>query len=280
MDLVISDIHADISALDAILDVTTSQEFQQKFGKFSRIINLGDLLERGTHPKEVISRINSLSKIFPLESIMGNHDEAFLYRKTVSGSSLESIDAHNHISENDLLFFKENKDGTFGRQEFVDKKNKLMCVHGGPLNPKKIIPKNIENDTWLYQKTWQRITQEKSGFFSHFGYHYTPSSAFAEVENHLNNFLILCGHQHEEALFIKFQSRTQNMLPSVTTNTEKIQNYFLSRKEIPIDSDKNYIIRLGLGGPEGYYGVGEAKPHFAILQDNPRKAILFTIGNQ
>ena len=44
MDLVFSDIHADIDALDLIIDVVASYEFIQKYGQVSRIINLGDVL--------------------------------------------------------------------------------------------------------------------------------------------------------------------------------------------------------------------------------------------
>ena len=47
MDLVFSDIHADINGLDLIIETVSSNEFVKKYGPFSRIINLGDLLERG-----------------------------------------------------------------------------------------------------------------------------------------------------------------------------------------------------------------------------------------
>ncbi len=95
MDLVISDIHADISALDTIIDVTTSADFKIKYGEISRIINLGDVLERGTNPKQVLEKIMELSKNYPVISVIGNHDEAFLYKRPVSGSSFESIIAHD-----------------------------------------------------------------------------------------------------------------------------------------------------------------------------------------
>jgi hypothetical protein len=42
LDLVFSDIHADIDALDTILKIATSNEFNKKYGNFERIINLGD----------------------------------------------------------------------------------------------------------------------------------------------------------------------------------------------------------------------------------------------
>jgi hypothetical protein len=31
------------------------------------------------------------------------------------------------------------------------------------------------------------------------------------------------------------------------------------------------LIKVGLGGPEGYYGTGEANSHFGIIQDDPKK---------
>jgi predicted MPP superfamily phosphohydrolase len=81
LDLVFSDIHADINALDLIIDTVSSNEFIKKYGSFSRIINLGDLLERGIHPKEVILKLKSLEKNYPIFSVMGNHDEGFLSDK-------------------------------------------------------------------------------------------------------------------------------------------------------------------------------------------------------
>ena len=138
MDLVISDIHADISGLNTIIDLTTSTDFKKKYGEISRILNLGDVLERGTNPKQVLEKIMELSKNYPVISVIGNHDEAFLYGRQISGSSLESTSAHNSLTEEDLSFFKKNQDNTFGDQEFLDKKTSLLCVHGGPLDPKKL----------------------------------------------------------------------------------------------------------------------------------------------
>src|SRR5690348_7587812 len=128
MDLVFSDIHADLNALELIISTASSDEFVKKYGSFSRIINLGDLLERGIYPKQVIAKLRSLEKNYPIFSVMGNHDEGFLSGKKVSASSFESMDAHNNLDTEDLSFFKQNKDGTFGNQEFIDAKNGLFCV--------------------------------------------------------------------------------------------------------------------------------------------------------
>ncbi len=277
MDLVISDIHADISALNTIIDLVTSADFKKKYGEISRILNLGDVLERGTHPKQVLEKMVTLSKNYSVISVIGNHDEAFLYGRKVSGSSTESIDAHHYLTEEDLVFFKKNQDDTYGSQEFLDKNNNLLCVHGGPIDPKKITPKNAGSDAWLYQKSWQRLSDEGYEFFSHAGYHYNASSAFEEVKAKAKNPIILCGHQHMETALKQNKEGIQEILSKIKLQTEKLSNFIVEKKEIQIESCSNYLIRVGLGGPEGYHGIGAAKSHFGIIQHNPKKVILFEI---
>ncbi len=277
MDLVFSDIHADFNALETILQVATSNDFTKRYGKFSRVINLGDVLERGTQPKQVLHKLQSLEKNYPIHSVIGNHDEAFLYKRIVSGSSIESLIAHEDLSTDDLSFFPQNKDHTFGQQEYVDKKNGLVCVHGGPLDPKKITPKNAHDESWLYQRSWQRLSEEDFEYFSYYGYHYKASSAFIEAKNHLSNFVILCGHQHTEAAIMQ-DKNIKEIFSLLKTRQEKLSGFVLEKKEIEIEKSNNYLIRLGLAGPEGYYGVGSATPHFGIVQYNPKKVILFTVN--
>lgn len=278
MDLVFSDIHADIDALDLIIDTVSSNEFVKKYGSFSRIINLGDLLERGIYPKQVILKLQSLQKNYPIFSVIGNHDEGFLSGKKVSASSFESMDAHEKLTDEDRSFFKQNNDGTFGNLEYVDTKNGLFCVHGGPLDPKKITPKNADSEAWLYQRNWQRLTDEGFEFFHYHGYHYKASSAFNEVEKHVNNHIILCGHQHMEAAITNRGGKIHEIYSKIKPKNEKISGHVLESKEIEIDQTSDYLIRLGLGGPAGYYGVGSSVPHFAIIQYNPKKVILFTVN--
>ena len=275
MDLVFSDIHADIFGLESILDMASSDGFVKKYGSFSRIINLGDILERGTHPKEVISKLQSLEKNYPVISVMGNHDEAFLYNRLVGGNSIESMNAHAKLTGDEMAFFKQNKDGTFGIQQFIDKKNKMLCVHGGPLDPKKITPKDARSTSWLYQRPWQRLTSEDAEFISYSGYHYVASSAFGEAKN-LQCNVILCGHQHSETVIVQ-DGKINEVYPSLKVTKEKISKHVIEKREIEIKSSLNYLIRLGLGGPEGNYGAVNGDYHFGIVQYNPTKVILFTV---
>jgi predicted phosphodiesterase len=272
MDLVFSDIHADIDGLETILKIALSSEFEEKYGKISRIINLGDLLERGTDPKEVLQKMKELSKTLPIISVMGNHDESVLYKKSISGSSYASMRAHGLLSEQDLEFFHQNKDGTFGEQQIIDMKNKILCVHGGPLDPHKITKHG--NDPWLYQKTWQRLSEENNEFYSYYGYHYKASSAFEEGKTKLENFIILCGHQHIEAAIQQTKNEITNIWPFQPI-TEKIESFVMQKREFKIDKNSNYLFRVGLGGPQGHHSGGFAKPHFGIIQHDPKKVILF-----
>ncbi len=278
MDLVFSDIHADIEALNLILKVVTSNEFKEKYGAFSRILNLGDVLERGTHPKQVLKELKNLQKNYPVISVMGNHDEAFLYGRRVSGSSLESLDAHSSLTETDTDFFQKNKDDSYGQQEFVDKKNGLICVHGGTLDSNKITPPDAGTEAWLYQKSWQRLSEEDFEFFSYTGFHYKASSAFSEAKTLLDNSVILCGHQHLEAALKQDKEGIFEILSTTKLQEEKLSTFTLEKKEFEIEDNCNYFIRLGLGGPEGYYGIGASKPHFGIIQYNPKKIVLFTVN--
>jgi predicted phosphodiesterase len=274
MDLVFSDIHADIEGLETILDVAFSSDFADKYGRVSRIINLGDLMERGTSPRQVLQKMSELSKSYPMISVMGNHDESVMYKKFLSGSSFSSIKEHDMLTSQDTEFFRQNKDGTFGDQFIIDKKDGLFCVHGGPVDPQKITKNG--DDPWLYQRTWQRLSEEDFEFFSYSGYHYKAESAFSEGKKYLDNFVILCGHQHLEAAIKQDGDQITNLW-TFGYGTENISKYDLKRREFPIEKNCNYIIRVGLGGPQGYYGGGFARPHFGIIQDDPKKVVLFEL---
>jgi hypothetical protein len=64
---------------------------------------------------------------------------------------------------------------------------------------------------------------------------------------------------------------------STKIENEKFGEFSLGKKEFEIKNTSNYLIRLGLGGPEGYYGNGFGQIHFGIIQYNPKKVILFTV---
>jgi len=83
-----------------------------------------------------------------------------------------------------------------------------------------------------------------------------------------------------EAALKQNKGGIQEILSKIKPHTEKLSNFMVEKKEIPVELDNNYLIRIGLGGPEGYHGTGIVKPHFGIVQYNPKKIILFGINTK
>jgi diadenosine tetraphosphatase ApaH/serine/threonine PP2A family protein phosphatase len=78
--LILSDIHANVDALDAVLADATSSVW-------NRALVLGDLVGYGAEPNAVIERVLALD---PLATIRGNHDKAAV--------CLEDAEDFNHVA--------------------------------------------------------------------------------------------------------------------------------------------------------------------------------------
>ena len=78
--LVLSDIHANLEALEAVLDAAREIPYE-------RILVLGDLVGYGADPNAVVDRIRGLQ---PHAVIRGNHDKV--------GAGLEPSDAFNTVA--------------------------------------------------------------------------------------------------------------------------------------------------------------------------------------
>ena len=76
--LVISDIHANLEALEATLRAADS---------YDRVLVLGDLVGYGADPNEVIDRVRALPTV---SIIRGNHDKV--------GAGVEGVESFNHIA--------------------------------------------------------------------------------------------------------------------------------------------------------------------------------------
>jgi protein phosphatase len=71
--LILGDVHANLAALDAILDHE---------GEWDEVLFLGDAVTYGPHPNEVVDRLRTLAGVF----IIGNHDRDMFGDLTVSDS--------------------------------------------------------------------------------------------------------------------------------------------------------------------------------------------------
>jgi diadenosine tetraphosphatase ApaH/serine/threonine PP2A family protein phosphatase len=82
--LVLSDIHANLEALDAVLGAA---------GAYDHALVLGDLVGYGADPDEVIERIRAL----PASTLIrGNHDKV--------ATGLESVESFNHLARHAILW--------------------------------------------------------------------------------------------------------------------------------------------------------------------------------
>lgn len=275
--LLISDIHADAGALEAILKLAEDDAFIGRFGKASGIINLGDVMERGYHPKETVDRMKGLPG---LVSILGNHDEAFIYSRPVSSNDAESNHIHSMYRNRCGYesFFKNMP------QYYIDRPNKLYVAHGGPIDPSTIYHGDIwEQEAWLHSYTWQRISITGHEFLDNTGYHYLPTSAFNAVRHAFNSsgYVIICGHEHREAAYMEKDSAVVDILQSLENRSFNSCGRRIDEKVIDIDETANYLIRLGIGGPEGYYKrYGWDRCHFGVYYKKDDKRAVSLLNFQ
>lgn len=258
--LLISDIHADIGALEAILRLAGDDAFTERYGRVARVLNLGDVVERGYNPCEVIDRMKSVPN---LVSILGNHDEAFVWSAAVSGSDARSVAAH------EMCRRRGDWQGFFERMPtlHVDRENRLFAVHGGPLNPVGLCAGTFDRTTtWLSSQTWQRLSRAGTGYFDMNGYHYTPEQAFDAVRDVLKpGFAIVCGHEHVEAALAEREGRVEDILFGLDTVAFAAGGRRVEEKRITLRDDTNYLVRLGLAGPAGYYErYGRDRCYFGV----------------
>ncbi len=255
--LVISDVHADIRSLEAIISITADKRFTRKHSTVERLLNLGDTIERGYHPREVVHKLRELETMLPVISLRGNHDEARLLNRSVSGSDVRSREAHAN-SNACVSFLRALSDC------YLDRANHILAVHGGPIDPSAL------GDDWLYHRSWQRISSRS--YLSASGYHYTPREAFEHVKKtYGEGYVILCGHDHDEAAY---SDRSGGLLEAMHAEQGRYAEYRVMSKWIARDPSTSYLVRVGIAGPEGYHRAGLTRSHFGVIrQHNERERI-------
>jgi diadenosine tetraphosphatase ApaH/serine/threonine PP2A family protein phosphatase len=115
--LIISDIHANLEALDACLQAAPAHD---------RVFNLGDIVGYGANPNEVTERARELGDIF----VRGNHDKAC--------SGVSSMEDFNPIAGLAVLWTRQKL--TAGNLQFlrdlphgpIMPLDNVECVHGSP----------------------------------------------------------------------------------------------------------------------------------------------------
>jgi len=103
--LILSDIHANLTALDAVLGACE--------GQWNRMVCLGDIVGYGPDPNEVIDRVRALDAT----TIRGNHDK--------TGSGLESAEDFNPMAREAAMWTRD--------QLRPDNREYLEKLPAGPL---------------------------------------------------------------------------------------------------------------------------------------------------
>lgn len=119
---VLSDIHANLTALNAVLTDCESKYSEVKF------IHLGDCIDYGMRPNETIAE---LQKIPFIANIKGNHERAILGFEDERFSSPRGKEADNYtksiLNQSSLDYINSMKDG-FEELEHCGKK--ILFIHG------------------------------------------------------------------------------------------------------------------------------------------------------
>jgi len=113
--LVLSDIHANLEALEACLEAAPEHD---------QVFNLGDVVGYGANPNEVTERSRQLGKIF----VRGNHDKACTRITSVDGfnpiAALAVLWTQKRLKPENMEFLRALPAGPISPLE------NLNCVHG------------------------------------------------------------------------------------------------------------------------------------------------------
>jgi predicted phosphodiesterase len=116
--LVVSDVHSNLRALDAVIGAA---------GDVDTTWHLGDVVGYGPDPDAVVERLRSIGA----SGVRGNHDSAAL-----GGSEIDlfNVDARRAMEWTRTVISRATKEW-LGTQPLVDRKGDFTLVHGSPRDP-------------------------------------------------------------------------------------------------------------------------------------------------
>ncbi|MHA1626661.1 MAG: metallophosphoesterase family protein [Candidatus Asgardarchaeia archaeon] len=124
--VIVSDIHGNLEAFNAVLN---------DCGNYDEFLFLGDAVDYGPNPAEVIDLLKSLGA----RSVMGNHDKAVAYKvdcrcseelHDLSVYTRENI-SNKLLTESDVSFLRKMR----VKSSFYIDSLKIYMVHASPKNP-------------------------------------------------------------------------------------------------------------------------------------------------
>lgn len=176
---IISDIHGNCVALDAVLNDIKELEVDQ-------MVCLGDAVQGGPQPAEVVARLREIE----CPVVMGNSDDWLL---TGNDSGAENIPQEritrmnilrnwqlSQLSADDLAFIQAFKPTV---QIRLDDKRTLFCYHGSPQSfDHVILPQTPDDDVRQFLQPQENVFyaggHTHMQFIRHFGhtFHFNPGS--------------------------------------------------------------------------------------------------------
>jgi diadenosine tetraphosphatase ApaH/serine/threonine PP2A family protein phosphatase len=144
--LVLSDIHGNLQALEAVLAAA---------GKFDQLWNLGDVVGYGANPNEVVGLMRTLAQV----NVRGNHDRVCCGLTSSQGFNPVAAAAaawtQRVLTPENLQWLHEMPQGP------VKGNGRAMCAHGSPLHEDEYIVSM--RDAWT---PLQQMSTELT-FFGH-----------------------------------------------------------------------------------------------------------------
>jgi predicted phosphodiesterase len=150
--LILSDIHANLEALAAVLAAA---------GQYDQLWNLGDVVGYGGSPNQVIDIIRPLSDLV----VRGNHDRVCCGAASALGfnpvARAAALWTQRELTSTNLEWLKNLARGPIIPEKAAKEKRNVTCVHGSPLNEDQYIL-NMR-DAWA---PLQQMTADVT-FFGH-----------------------------------------------------------------------------------------------------------------
>ena len=144
--LVVSDIHGNLQALQAVLSAA---------GSFDELWNLGDIVGYGANPNEVIDTVRPLARI----NVRGNHDRVCCGLTSSQGfnpiAAAAAAWTHRNLTSANLEWLRAMPQGPILASQ------RALCAHGSPLDEDHYIVSM--RDAWT---PLQRMSTEIT-FFGH-----------------------------------------------------------------------------------------------------------------
>jgi diadenosine tetraphosphatase ApaH/serine/threonine PP2A family protein phosphatase len=144
--LVLSDIHGNLQALEAVMTAA---------GTFDELWNLGDVVGYGANPNEAVGLMRELAQV----NVRGNHDRVCCGLTSSQGFNPAAAAAaawtQRELTPENLQWLREMPQGP------LPGNGRAMCVHGSPLNEDEYIVSM--RDAWA---PLQQMSTELT-FFGH-----------------------------------------------------------------------------------------------------------------